>query len=1006
MNGDNTGLKGKRINHKSNASLKGFTLVELIVVLVILAIIAAVAVPAMLGFTDSAKEKEYIANADAALKASQAVLTDLSNNAMNRLEHDKRYGAARTANIDPDSTEFRVWTVDELVDGHTTALLENKKSYTIQYAFFKVSREDGAKCVFYDGKNWTVYENEEAMPSSVKSQINDTNNIVNMWPDYTNSGGPGEDYGDTAYNNTSPGKRNWETGEESDKTSEIVTITLCGYNTDKSKPWIKFVNDSNSNDIKTEVQASFEVVKKNGVLFEVNSKEWFNDTKVQMGTSSYSFNFLSGFSNLNWCKDKNPTEDSLLLSGREAVKNAVGKGFIKNDDKLYISGIKDTETKTILLKAYNSNTLSFGDDEASQCSVTLYNYTNKYDSGNYFESINSDLVNAIAEGNVHVDESCEQSGWAFGDGTSFEMNATNDNLKTYSGAAEIWNKAFDVVSSDLESKAFYGNLVQSKKVILLPGTAEGEEELKSHFKENAKEFYTVSLVEILKGFADDLNEYNSADNELQVDSGYRFDYWKNEDAPDKKFYTIKSIREYVEADTESGKAEYTFTAVLKKRGTALFLANESSGSLTSQIKDMAANDRNKLYCFDRVTDWDTFIGAIGTTNASQILDDIDAKEPKECSSNSKSVLIDSGSIYKIYVLYDGGIEGFSTPVFAYVTKNNNKYRAYWYCDDNVSLQAGSFSGLFADCKNLNLSGADLGNWDVSDCTDMSSMFKNCSASISEEMPLDLSSWDTRSVTNLSDMFSGCEKFTSINLSNMFTSKVTSMAGMFNSCKKCTSIVLDRNKFVAEDNITSVEGMFSNCNKLEGIDLRGFGTCSKLTNISSWFNNCWKLKYIDLSQFSPKCLEQVSSAFNHVGMSMYTGNNDYTDVKSTDGCAVFAKEKWKCASNVQDTNKFSYFRPILYGKIFKNSNSINNLTFTNDVTGETEKISIADSSVDHLAPANPSAVYSTGDKQETPKISVSTALPTDVKRRAAREYFNDANSDYYKSYKWAPQGYND
>ena len=36
---------------------KGFTMVELIVVLVILAIIAAVAVPALLGFTDSAKEK-------------------------------------------------------------------------------------------------------------------------------------------------------------------------------------------------------------------------------------------------------------------------------------------------------------------------------------------------------------------------------------------------------------------------------------------------------------------------------------------------------------------------------------------------------------------------------------------------------------------------------------------------------------------------------------------------------------------------------------------------------------------------------------------------------------------------------------------------------------------------------------------------------------------------------------------------------------------------------------
>ena len=42
---------------------KGFTLVELIVVLVILAILAAILVPALLGYIDRAREKQYVLNA-------------------------------------------------------------------------------------------------------------------------------------------------------------------------------------------------------------------------------------------------------------------------------------------------------------------------------------------------------------------------------------------------------------------------------------------------------------------------------------------------------------------------------------------------------------------------------------------------------------------------------------------------------------------------------------------------------------------------------------------------------------------------------------------------------------------------------------------------------------------------------------------------------------------------------------------------------------------------------
>ena len=55
---------------------KGFTLVELIVVLVILAILAAILVPALLGWIDKAREKSVTTNAEAALVATQGLVTE------------------------------------------------------------------------------------------------------------------------------------------------------------------------------------------------------------------------------------------------------------------------------------------------------------------------------------------------------------------------------------------------------------------------------------------------------------------------------------------------------------------------------------------------------------------------------------------------------------------------------------------------------------------------------------------------------------------------------------------------------------------------------------------------------------------------------------------------------------------------------------------------------------------------------------------------------------------
>ena len=58
---------------KAKENKKGFTLVELIVVLVILAILAAILVPALLGWIDEAKKKQYVLEARSVYMAMQAI---------------------------------------------------------------------------------------------------------------------------------------------------------------------------------------------------------------------------------------------------------------------------------------------------------------------------------------------------------------------------------------------------------------------------------------------------------------------------------------------------------------------------------------------------------------------------------------------------------------------------------------------------------------------------------------------------------------------------------------------------------------------------------------------------------------------------------------------------------------------------------------------------------------------------------------------------------------------
>lgn len=186
---------------------RGFTLVELIVVLVILAILAAILVPALLGYIDSARDKQYMLNARNCITAAQAQLIELYGTSGGTVPEGEyviaggRKTSAKNGDSDITNTAFAqkvLETADMVGDKQPYCFMiavgsncSNNKSaagtytvtehdkYTVFYAFY-METESSPPLYYYNGE-WTK-KNPRATGTTTATEIFSQYNVVKSGP--------------------------------------------------------------------------------------------------------------------------------------------------------------------------------------------------------------------------------------------------------------------------------------------------------------------------------------------------------------------------------------------------------------------------------------------------------------------------------------------------------------------------------------------------------------------------------------------------------------------------------------------------------------------------------------------------------------------------------------------------------------------------------------------------------------------------------------------------------
>lgn len=852
----------KRFSSRKNLE-KGFTLVELIVVLVIIAIIAAVAIPAMLGFTDDAKEKAYVTDAEEAYNAAQAVLTQLYNDSSNQLDHKKRLKISELAGADSDNTVFNVWTAKKLEDGITLSTSENIGSYTILYALYETTNDGTGKYVFYNGKDWTVYDSFNDVKGVLTSyQIssetgNEKGNIIHLWPDYEKS----DDFKDTAYNPITPDPEVWDDGNGEDNNDSFV-LKVHNFNNiqGRTEPGVIFKLGELESGTPDTLNVEFEKDNANGII----SKNWTAEDKIEIKGNVYTIKCLDGFYNLRWCTkaDVSKASDSDFLTYQQIIDNIVTLNSDGISD-IYAVTDKEVEEKKAIFKCVEGSTsLTFGSNGSSSVEVSIKRYTNKYDRDNYGKnkSINSGEGTLSGLSNlVKVSKYCKLDGWAFEDNGAYETDPDSGIIKSYNvQKEEIWNKVFatEYDQNSVDTFIFVGITKKIKSVKLL-----ADEKGLLTFNGASSMSFEASINELTGEESDDFDRYNS--QSLITGDGVVIKGWeKYRSNPVQSFGTIEEVWQDVHNGNEGN---YTYIAKVGYGSRAKFITRKTDNDYLDQT-NMAGqirflfnglkrnNDKNLYFqkqSYSAAVEVLTGAGLINQImtgyDNSNIADDYAVQCSGHCKCIEANKTVSDGTIKKLAIMWDGNDQTYDIPIFAYTVVNGNDYHVYWFSRENHPELVGKFHGIFDNYYKISFAGSCIEDWNTSGCTHMYGMFQGSGLVAGE---IDFTKWDYSSVVDMHQMFYGCTKLTNISFENCSMPNCTSFNSIFSNCTALTTINLNR---LYTPSLTNIKGLENKGSMLSGDTVlttfwaRGWNAPS-ITSMANMFDGRTSLQTADFSNY--------------------------------------------------------------------------------------------------------------------------------------------------------------
>lgn len=163
----------------------------------------------------------------------------------------------------------------------------------------------------------------------------------------------------------------------------------------------------------------------------------------------------------------------------------------------------------------------------------------------------------------------------------------------------------------------------------------------------------------------------------------------------------------------------------------------------------------------------------------------------------------------------------------------------WVFDEEKTSTI-NFSGMFGDCKSL-VEIRGIERLPMHRGNTLQQTFYNCKA-LTE---LNIGNWDVSNITNMQQAFSGCTSLTTLDLSNWNTSKVTTINSCFSGCTSLTKLNLSGWHIKA---LTNTNYAFSSCSKLQEINLSGWDS-SSITNMENVFTNDTNLNAVILNECS-------------------------------------------------------------------------------------------------------------------------------------------------------------